>query len=289
MGHGEEELNTELSFSKYGRVSSFLERRLVLLQEVDRLAQSLGIPGEHGATCETAGYFFRYHVMTLWEPYIERAQGGTVQEIRGYFPFAYFFSNAPKPVFTDDMNAEQALDAAQGCFRHLKKIFDELEEIRAFELLRSSYDRGNYLVTKEAKIIAMTCTHAALKVNMKTWSSLYLCISKHLFCKRRELVNLRFRYDNVIMEEAAQILEVETFIPLLLQEPEEGESRLKRVVLIGDHNQLPPVVRNIAFQQYGNMEQSLFTRFVRLGVPTLQLDAQVSNHPFLLLGYGVRA
>ena len=77
------------------------------------------------------------------------------------------------------------------------------------------------------------------------------------------------------MEEAAQILEVETFIPLLLQETEDGRSRLKRVIMIGDHNQLPPVVKNMAFQQYGNMEQSLFTRFVKLGVPTIDLDAQV--------------
>ena len=44
--------------------------------------------------------------------------------------------------------------------------------------------------------------------------------------------------------------------------------------MIGDHNQLPPVVKNLAFQRYGNMEQSMFTRFVRLGVPTVDLDAQ---------------
>ena len=33
---------------------------------------------------------------------------------------------------------------------------------RAFELMRSGLDRANYLLVKEAKIIAMTCTHAAL-------------------------------------------------------------------------------------------------------------------------------
>lgn len=163
LGHGEEELNTEMSFSKYGRVSSFLERRLELLQEVNRLAQSLGIPGDHGATCETASYFYRYHVQTHWERYIQ-SHTATADEIRSYFPFAYFFSNAPHPVFNGDMDREEALDAAQGCFRHLERMFEELEEIRAFELLRTGYDRANYLVTKEAKIIAMTCTHAALKV-----------------------------------------------------------------------------------------------------------------------------
>ena len=47
-----------------------------------------------------------------------------------------------------------------------------------------------------------------------------------------------FRYDNIVMEESAQILEVETFIPLMLQTPEDGYSRLKRVVLIGDHHQV---------------------------------------------------
>lgn len=43
----------------------------------------------------------------------------------------------------------------------------------------------------------MTCTHAALI--------------------RRKLVELGFKYDNMVMEESAQILEVETFIPMMLQ------------------------------------------------------------------------
>ena len=64
------------------------------------------------------------------------------------------------------------------------------------------------------------------------------------------------------MEESAQILEIETFIPLLLQNPDDGYSRLKRWIMIGDHHQLPPVIKNMAFQKFSNMEQSLFTRWV---------------------------
>ncbi|KAF8936354.1 hypothetical protein BGZ58_004279 [Dissophora ornata] len=259
LGHGEEELNTELSFSKYGRVTSFLEKRVNLLAEVDRLALSLEIGGEHGSTCETAGYFNSYHVIPMWKEFKRKINNKeesdrSVELVKELFPFKVYFSNAPTPLFEDCQTFEDAMEAALGCFRHLGKLFEQLEEVSAFELLRTSYDRANYLLTKEAKIIAMTCTHAALK--------------------RRELVNLGFKYDNIVMEEAAQILEVETFIPMLLQEPEDGVNRLKRVILIGDHNQLPPVVKNTAFQQYGNMEQSMFTRFVRLGVPTVELDAQ---------------
>ena len=45
--------------------------------------------------------------------------------------------------------------------------------------------------------------------------------------------------------------------------------------------QLPPVIKNMAFQRYSNMEQSMFTRFVRLGVPVIQLDAQGRARPSL--------
>jgi len=55
-------------------------------------------------------------------------------------------------------------------------------------------------------------------------------------------------------------------------------------VLIGDHNQLPPVIKNTAFQKYSKMDQSLFTRFVRLGVPYIELNAQGRARPQVLPG-----
>lgn len=59
--------------------------------------------------------------------------------------------------------SRRCLRRLQGCFRHLRTMFQELEEIRPFEILKSQGDRVNYLLTKQAKIVAMTCTHAALK------------------------------------------------------------------------------------------------------------------------------
>jgi intron-binding protein aquarius len=75
------------------------------------------------------------------------------------------------------------------------------------------------------------------------------------------------------MEEAAQVLDIETFIPLLLQSGG-VESKLKRFVLIGDQHQLPPVISNEALASFAHLDQSMFSRFVRSGVPTIQLDAQ---------------
>jgi superfamily I DNA and/or RNA helicase len=49
----------------------------------------------------------------------------------------------------------------------------------------------------KARIVAMTFTHAALI--------------------RKKLIELGFTYHSVIIEEAAQVLEIETVIPLLMQ------------------------------------------------------------------------
>lgn len=67
----------------------------------------------------------------------------------------------------------------------------------------------------------------------------------------REFLELGYKYDNLLMEESGQILEIETFIPMLLQRQDHGVNRLKRVILIGDHHQLPPVVKNMAIQVWG--------------------------------------
>jgi intron-binding protein aquarius len=154
---------------------------------------------------------------------------------------------------------EADLLAAESCFAHLARFFAELASYRAFELLRGQRGRTDYMLTKQARVIAMTCTHAALT--------------------RAALLELRFAYDTVVMEEAAQVTEVETLLPLLLQQrghednvvaAAEGggagaaastaEPRLQRLILIGDHHQLPPVVQNMALQKFAHLDQSLFAR-----------------------------
>ena len=94
---------------------------------------------------------------------------------------------------------------------------------------------------------------------------------------------------SLVMEEAAQVLEVETLIPLLLQKADPlHPSRLQRVTLLGDHYQLPPVIKHMVYQKYASLDQSLFTRFIRLGVPTVLLDQQGRARPEIAALYSWR-
>ena len=264
LGHGEEELETEASYSKYGRVESFLENRQAYLAEVNRLAASIGAEGAHGASCETADYFNQVFIKPAWQRFWDTidAEDATTEAVLAAFPFHKYFSNAPAPtLFPEEANLEQAREVASGCQYHIDKIFSELESIRPFEILRHNRDQANHLLVSEARIIAMTSTHAAMR--------------------RSEIAELGFHYDTLIMEEAAQITEVETFIPCAMQNPDvkTGELPLKRIVLVGDHLQNSPIVQNLALRQYANFEQSLFLRLVRLGVPTIHLDQQGRCRP----------
>eukprot|EP00937_MAST-01D_sp_MAST-1D-sp2_P006438 g6438.t1 len=221
-------------FSKRGRVDYALMRRLELLAEVGRLARSLQPP--------------------VSELEWSRDDAAATCEAATHFELYHI----------------KALELAEGCFQHLRCTFAEIADTRAFELLRSQSQRADYLMMKQARIVAMTCTHAALV--------------------RARLLQLGFTYDTVVMEEAAQVLEIETFVPLCMQRRDATlpGGRLKRVVLIGDHHQLPPVVKNPAFQKYGRLDQSLFARLLRLGVPNIELDAQGRARPEIAALYSWR-
>ncbi|KAH8059346.1 hypothetical protein JL722_5367 [Aureococcus anophagefferens] len=81
-------------------------------------------------------------------------------------------------------------------------------------------------------------------------------------------------YEAVVFEEAAQITDAESLVPLALQRG----NALRRVVLVGDDGQLPPVVSERALVAAG-LGASLFSRLRRLGARCVVLDAQGRCRP----------
>jgi intron-binding protein aquarius len=174
LGRGERELRerTDADFSINGRVAYTLERRQLLLNNVRRIAETLGVPGasEVAYTCETAEHFQLFHVVSRVEAFelavaAQAAQApspppGTVASL---FPFAaYVAASGATPGPFAGLSFEDDLAAARRSFRQIESMFEELADFRAFELLRTSRQREDYLLTKQARVVALTCTHAAL-------------------------------------------------------------------------------------------------------------------------------
>jgi intron-binding protein aquarius len=177
LGSGEKDLRETLAasgaggggrgqgeaFSKQGRVDWTLMRRMQLLEQVQRLAGTIGVTGDVGYTCETAEYFRLEHIQSRIEKYhmdVTASMGTSAPSVpptsaaQRAFPFANYFSDTPKPVFTGDEEGDLA--SAEGCFRHISKLFEELNDYRAFELLRTQGHRSDYLLTKQVQTLLPT-------------------------------------------------------------------------------------------------------------------------------------
>jgi intron-binding protein aquarius len=91
------------------------------------------------------------------------------------------------------------------------------------------------------------------------------------------------------MEEAGQILEMESFIPMVLQNSSNPNNhRLKRVVLLGDHYQLPPIIQCQSLVQCCSFDQSMFSRLIRSGFPFVPLNQQGRAKPEIASLYNWR-
>ncbi|EPS36509.1 hypothetical protein H072_9940 [Dactylellina haptotyla CBS 200.50] len=270
LGYGEDDTHQFSPDSgRFGRIESLIDIRTKLLQNVEILAASVGAPGAHGNSCETASYFNQVYIKPLWEEFKEKVvRLPTIDNILTSFPFHAYFTSTEQAPLQARASFQLTLDAAEHSFDQISKIFMQLNDLMPFEILRNGRDKTNYLLVKTARIIAMTSTYAAIK--------------------REDIIRQGFQYDNVVMEEAAQMTEIEAFIPLTLQNPINSNTQLKRIILCGDHLQNPSVIQNSALRYFSNMEQSLFARFVRLGVPQVILDKQGRARPSIASLYSWR-
>ncbi|KAG7388397.1 hypothetical protein PHYPSEUDO_012605 [Phytophthora pseudosyringae] len=251
-------------FSRNGRVAFLLERRAALLAEVEQMAQWLikldaaqyaGLGGGSASySCENALIFYQFHMKAFLDAALVFTELPSKDE--KVVALADFFA----------MRKGAAPDKAEALRQFAVDIgsyFAELRRLQPFELLQTPRQRGDMYLIHHARIVAMTCIHAALNY--------------------RKLTDLGLTFGSLIMEEAAQVSELDSLVPLLLAcsktagptlNGSKTASGLKRVVLMGDAKQLPPVVKSLALKNYAHFDQSLFTRLLRLGVPHVVLDRQ---------------
>ena len=182
LGSGEEKISgkNRQQFTAMGRVESINGFRQSLFEKVHRLVICLNLEGKGDFTdsCDSCLAFYQNHVLPAWN-----------NRSPGTFPFENFFyedvteSGKPSP-FSNET-------AIHDAFAIIQELFKDIKELRPYEIISNARQKANLLLAHDAKIVAMTSTYAAMH--------------------RKELVELGFVCDNVVIEEAAQMTELDTF------------------------------------------------------------------------------
>ncbi|KAI5284526.1 hypothetical protein KEM54_001266 [Ascosphaera aggregata] len=151
------------------------------------------------------------------------------------------FLSLHEQVFNNDSNVELAK------YTKLKNVAQELssQDEKKFKQLVRAAERETL---SNADVICCTCVGAG----------------------DPRLAHFQFR--TVLIDESTQAAEPECMIPLILG--------CKQVVLVGDHEQLGPVIMNKKAAKAG-LKQSLFERLAILGCAPIRLNVQYRMHPCL--------
>ena len=99
LGQGELDLETDVDFSRVGRVNAMLNRRLELLAEIERLAISLGVSEDMAYTCRQLRTFGCSTSYRVGKSLRHRRQMQGSNLVRDWFPFKAYFSDMPQPLF----------------------------------------------------------------------------------------------------------------------------------------------------------------------------------------------
>ena len=65
--------------------------------------------------------------------------------------------------------------------------------------------------------------------------------STHCSMNHERYINMGLEYSSVIFEESGQILDIQQFMGMSMQK---DQSKLKRIIMLGDTYQLNPVIKN---------------------------------------------
>jgi hypothetical protein len=270
----------EDEFSRSGRIDYILRRRMELLEKVKKFATAMGFPSDYSATfgynCDNAKKFLKTIIQPVWAEYERVTQihdkAKSIEKIIAYIQSTVYVpgflktaiarveKNFKKEPSTHELlmtKASALLDLYSlptllhpfgGEFDYdgdIRPVFDQLTETAPFEILKHARERGEFLTTCHAKILAGTCTAV---INQR--------------------VNLDdVQFSTVVFDESHQMTELETFLCLANFKP------LTRIIMIGDSNRIGPI-ENV---------QTLFSRMIALGASQIHLNKiQCHSDIFLL-------
>ncbi|KAL0251897.1 hypothetical protein GEMRC1_001109 [Eukaryota sp. GEM-RC1] len=264
LGHGESRLSTSgQDFSREGRVAAVLAKRSYLIDTVNQLVGVIGLTTVE--TCESALIVLDL-IDEKWKDFLIEGENAiknhhfdfyrTSCPLLSFFQTVFNFSFQSQSL-PSSQSATDDLNTITNQYQSIIVIRNQLREIHPFEVLPTPNSRGDFIVTNYSKVVAMTVTHATLKLK---W-----------------FVENNFKFDSFIMEESAQCVELDAVIPFLCN----TNTEVKRILLIGDHNQLPPVIKNTSLIVHSNADQTLFTRLLALGASAITLDRQGRCKPEL--------
>ncbi|KAL4364782.1 hypothetical protein AHAS_Ahas07G0040500 [Arachis hypogaea] len=167
-------------------------------------------------------------------------------------------------------------------FKVVKKMFIALDLLKSLEtLLRNSKFKQDFHQCEDGKSLQSILSSLSRSISLpwitsKVGISMF-CIEKAclVFCTASSSSKLhtqegeKFRF--VVIDEAAQLRECESAIPLQLP-------GLQHAVLIGDERQLPALVKS-KIAEKAEFGRSLFERLVLLGKERHMLNIQYRMHP----------
>jgi DNA polymerase alpha-associated DNA helicase A len=130
----------------------------------------------------------------------------------------------------DDIDKAFARISKTRSGRERKEIYSEIKELR-----------------KEVRVREIKCIDSIIQTSKVHLSTLHGSRGRELSSKRV--------WDIVIVDEASQALEAQTWIPLLYA---------NKVILAGDHLQLPPTVKSVEKGKSSPLEITLFDRMIKL-------------------------
>ena len=219
--------NSYTDLSKLRKVNSLLTKRIVNLNEVKKIANSINIKNFEEYQCESAKKFYEFELVPRWNEFIENINQET--NFEATFPFrAYFTSlfNNDK-IFSGDNKSD--LEKSKMLWNSIVLLFKEIEEALPMEILRNEKERKNYIVTNYARVIAMTLKYASKK-----------------YSKLKNIIG-----NTLIIDNAGQSLEGEMY--LLMSMPK----NLRMIILVGDLNEYSPEFYQNNENSFEDIEESI--------------------------------